>query len=327
MVSESIAELVSSLGETKVLFASDLHSSDVFFLKCLSTAKNFNVDVLLMSGDLTGKAIVPIVKLDSGMYVTKFMGQDYKINETELPPLQKDIRKCGYYWRIMSLQEYQEFKGHPERIEELFDKVTRDAVENWVRKVEEVLPKEMRVVMNPGNDDSFAVDEILKKEPRIEYTVGKVYNIDDDHEMINCDWVNPTPWSSPRECSDTELEKRLRAEIKKASNMSQLICDFHAPPYNTLIDSAPKLDKNMHPKTFMGQYEYEHVGSKAVRKVIEEYQPKMGLHGHIHEAAGICKIGRTVCCNPGSEYLEGTMHGYLIRLTRDGLDQQPLIGG
>ena len=315
------------MGTTKILFASDLHSSEVFFLKCLTTARNFNVDLLLISGDLTGKAIVPIVKLDSGMYVTKFLGQDYKISEAELPPLQRDVRKCGYYWMIMSRKEYEENKAHPERIEQLFDKVTREAVENWVRKIEEVLPKDMRVVLNPGNDDTFAVDEILKKEPRIEYTVGKVYNIDADHEMINCDWVNPTPWASPRECTDEELEKRLRTEIKKASNMSQLICDFHAPPYNTPIDSAPKLGKDMRPKMFMGQPEYVHVGSKAVRKVIEEFQPKMGLHGHIHESPGICKIGRTVCVNPGSEYLEGTMHGYLLTLTREGLDEQPLIGG
>ena len=315
------------MGETKILFASDLHSSEVFFLKCLSTAKNFNVDLLLISGDLTGKAIVPIVKLDSGMYVTRFLGEDYKITEAQLPPLQRDVRKCGYYYQIMSRKEYENCKAHPETIDQLFDKVTREAVENWVRKIEEVLPKDMRVVLNPGNDDTFAVDELLKKEPRIEYTVGKVYNIDENHEMVNCDWVNPTPWSSPRECSDEELEKRLRVEIKKASNISTLICDFHAPPYNTPIDSAPKLGKNMQPKMFMGQPEYEHVGSKAVRKVIEEFQPKMGLHGHIHESPGICKIGRTVCVNPGSEYLEGTMHGYLLTLRPDGFDEQPLIGG
>jgi Icc-related predicted phosphoesterase len=76
-----------------------------------------------------------------------------------------------------------------------------------------------------------------------------------------------------------------------------------------------------------GQPIYEHVGSMAVRKVLEEFQPKLGLHGHIHESAGICKIGRTVCVNPGSEYLEGTMHGYLLKLTPERMDQQPLIGG
>lgn len=315
------------MGKTKILFASDLHSSEVFFLKVISTAKNFNVDLLLISGDLTGKAIVPIVKLDSGLYVTTFMGEDYKVSEAELPPLQRDVRKCGYYYRIMNRQEYEEFKGHPEKIDELFDKVTREAVENWVRKIEEILPKDMRVVMNPGNDDTFAIDEILKKAERIEYTVGKVYNLDDAHEMINCDWVNPTPWNSPRECEEEELEKRLRTEIKRASNMSQLVCDFHAPPFNTTIDLAPKLGKGMKPKMFMGQPQYEHVGSTAVRKVIEEFQPKMGLHGHIHESPGIYKLGKTVCFNPGSEYLEGTMHAYLLTLTPEGIDEQPLIGG
>jgi len=109
--------------------------------------------------------------------------------------------------------------------------------------------------------------------------------------------------------------------------MSQLVCDFHPPPFNTTIDLAPKLGKNMQPKMFMGQPQYEHVGSTAVRKVIEEFQPKMGLHGHIHESPGIFKLGRTMCFNPGSEYLEGTMYGYLLTLTPEGIDQQPLIGG
>ncbi len=315
------------MGQTKILFASDLHSSDTFFLKVLSVAKSHNVDVLLISGDLTGKAIVPIVKLDNGVYVTNFLGQDYRVGETELAPLQRDIRKTGYYHRIMSRQEYEGFKAHPEKIDELFDKLIQESIESWIRKIEEVIPKDMRVVVNPGNDDTYAVDEVLKKAERVEYTVGRAYNLDDAHEMVNCDWVNPTPWNSPRECTDEDLEKRLKIEIKKTSDLSHLICDFHPPPHNTPLDLAPKLGNDLKPKMFMGQPVYVHVGSKAVRKVFEEFQPKMGLHGHIHESQGICKIGKTICLNPGSEYLEGIMHGYLLTLTPEGVDYQPIVGG
>jgi hypothetical protein len=41
------------------------------------------------------------------------------------------------------------------------------------------------------------------------------------------------------------------------------------------------------------------VGSRAVRRFIEQYQPLLCLTGHIHEAAGMDRIGRTVIVNPG----------------------------
>jgi len=78
---------------------------------------------------------------------------------------------------------------------------------------------------------------------------------------------------------------------------------------------------------FLGQPVFEHVGSKAVRKVLEEFQPKLGLHGHIHESAGTSRIGKTTCVNPGSEHIEGIMHGYLLTLTSDKVDYQPITGG
>jgi Icc-related predicted phosphoesterase len=61
------------------------------------------------------------------------------------------------------------------------------------------------------------------------------------------------------------------------------------------------------------------VGSTAVRKVIEKYQPLVGLHGHIHESPGFIKIGRTPCLNPGSEYAEGIMRAYLVEIEGDKL--------
>ncbi len=315
------------MAETRILFASDLHGSETYFEKILSVAKSYSVNILLISGDLTGKAIVPIVKLDNNVYVTNFFGRDYRIGEDELPALQKDIRKVGYYYFLCSRNEYEEFRGEPGRIDRLFDKMMQDTVDIWVRKIEEVLPENIRVIMNPGNDDSFAVDEALKRSKRTEYTIGKAVDLDDKHALVGCEWVNPTPWNSPRECSEQELEKKLRAEISLASDMSHLICDFHAPPHNTPLDLAPKLGKDLQPKLFLGQPVFDHVGSKAVRKVIEQFQPRMGLHGHIHESAGICTIGKTTCVNPGSEYTEGIMHGYLLTLTPDKIDYQPIMGG
>ncbi len=56
------------------------------------------------------------------------------------------------------------------------------------------------------------------------------------------------------------------------------------------------------------------VGSTAVRQIIEEYQPLLALHGHIHECRAATKIGRTLAINPGSEYNSGRIHGVIVKL-------------
>jgi Icc-related predicted phosphoesterase len=59
-----------------------------------------------------------------------------------------------------------------------------------------------------------------------------------------------------------------------------------------------------------------HVGSRAVAKMIEKYQPLLGLHGHIHESRGAQKIRKTTIINPGSEYSEGILKGVVLVLER-----------
>jgi Icc-related predicted phosphoesterase len=72
---------------------------------------------------------------------------------------------------------------------------------------------------------------------------------------------------------------------------------FHAPPCDTPLDRAA-LDG----KTYEHVPLDVHVGSIAVKQFIEEKQPLLTLHGHIHEAARLTgewkiRIGRTVCIN------------------------------
>ena len=70
---------------------------------------------------------------------------------------------------------------------------------------------------------------------------------------------------------------------------------FHSPPYQTALDRAA-LDG----RTFEGVPLDVHVGSIAVRRFIEERQPRITLHGHVHESARLSgawrqAIGRTQC--------------------------------
>ena len=54
-----------------------------------------------------------------------------------------------------------------------------------------------------------------------------------------------------------------------------------------------------------------------MRQLIEEYQPLLALHGHIHESRGAATIGRTLALNSGSEYASGRIHGVTVSLARD----------
>ena len=69
------------------------------------------------------------------------------------------------------------------------------------------------------------------------------------------------------------------------------------------------------------------VGSTAVRSAIEQYRPRLAVHGHIHESRGEVRIGPTTCINPGSEYGEGVLRGAVIDFKKDKLKNVQLISG
>ena len=99
----------------------------------------------------------------------------------------------------------------------------------------------------------------------------------------------------------------------QVQQMDRCIFNLHCPPWGTALDQAPKLDDDLNPSVQPGGgFEMAPAGSTAVRDAVQKYQPLLGLHGHIHESKGTCKIGRTLCLNPGSEYAERILRGVLL---------------
>ncbi|MDT7902299.1 MAG: hypothetical protein RRE78_10520, partial [Acidianus sp.] len=92
------------------------------------------------------------------------------------------------------------------------------------------------------------------------------------------------------------------------------IFNFHAPPYGTNLDNAPILDKTLKPVVKGGEIVFTHVGSTSIRKLMEEFNPLLGPHGHIHESRAFDKIGKTIVLNPGSEFSEGILHAAYVVL-------------
>ena len=309
------------MARTKFMFSTDFHGSETVWRKFLNSAKYFDVDALVMSGDMTSKVIVPLIKRQDGKYDAHFRGEDYVLDESELPEFEKECRMVAYMSYRTTPEEAAHIAADEQYREDLFEKLECQTIEAWLSLIPERVPDHVRIVMSPGNDDKFAIDEVIRAYDRVIFGEEEVVALDEEHEVLCFGWSNPTPFDSPRECSEEEMEARLEATVAKVQNLRTAVFCIHAPPFESLIDEAPAVDEQMRQIVRGGRQVMIPVGSKAVRKIIEKYQPLVALHGHIHESPGYVRIGRTQCLNPGSEYNEGIFKGYLVEIKGDKILQ------
>jgi Icc-related predicted phosphoesterase len=316
--------------KTRIFFTSDVHGSDVCFMKFLNSAKFYQANVLVLGGDITGKMIVPIVEQGDGTYAAEFLGSQQVLKTPEeKAALEKNIRNSGYYPYPCTPGEVEKLQADKKLVDDLFSKVMADGIKRWVGIAEERLKgTNVKCYISPGNDDRFNIDDVLKSSSANVYPEDQVISIDEHHEMITSGYANFTPWHSPRELSEEDLLKKFEAMCSQVKNTESSIFNLHCPPHNTPIDLAPELDATLKPVVRGGGgVSMIHVGSMATRQVIEKYKPLLGLHGHIHESRGFVKIGRTLCINPGSEYGEGILRGAVINLDEKGVKSYILTQG
>ena len=313
------------------MYVADIHGSETIFRKWITAQSIYEIDVSMLAGDLSGKVIVPIIKEADGTYTCRHEGRVEKASrDNELDEIKGGLRARGIYPYILTQEELQRLKAStttPEKLDEFFTRVITDDLNRVLTSLEEKIPPEKTVILTPGNDDVLGVDAVIDKHKRIINPLGKLVQLPMGYEMISMEYSNPTPWNTPRECSEEELWKRLEALVPLVSgDWRKVICNFHAPPYGSRLDLAPKLDKNLRPVHSIGVPEYANVGSKSVRRFLEKYQPLLSLHGHIHEASGVDQIGKTLAFNPGSEYTTGVFRGVVVELNEQGVANWFKIG-
>ncbi|MGC9005152.1 MAG: metallophosphoesterase family protein, partial [Candidatus Micrarchaeia archaeon] len=101
----------------------------------------------------------------------------------------------------------------------------------------------------------------------------KRVEIKEGFNVVGFGFSTPTPFKTPGEMPDDEMYKQMSSLPIDQST----ILITHSPPYGLFDDVGVN------------------IGSKAVRKIIEEKQPKLALFGHVHEHTGKANIGRTIC--------------------------------
>lgn len=313
-----------------IFFATDIHGSDICFKKFISSRQFYKAQVLVLGGDLTGKMIVPLVRVaGASAYRATYMGKRVELDTgSEVERFERSLSDAGYYPCRLSPDEFQHMKESPEERETLFSSLVMDRLTRWLAYADDKLRGTgVPLYVSPGNDDEFVIDTLFDKSDAVTNVEGHVVEIPGGYEMISTGFSNPTPWRTARECCEDDLEIKIRSMANHLKNPPQTIFNIHVPPYNSTLDVCPALDSDLKPVTDMGRQVMTTAGSTGVRRCIEAFQPLCSLHGHIHESRGYTRIQRTLAFNPGSEYSEGILRGCRIVLHQGEVKHHQLTSG
>jgi Icc-related predicted phosphoesterase len=296
----------------RVFFATDIHGSDICWRKFLNAGKFHKADVLIMGGDMTGKAMVPIVQAASGWDVTLQDQPIHLATEDELVAMEKRISGRGYYPVRLTHEELDAWAADPTLMEARFKAEMLASVQRWMALADERLAGSgIRCIVSPANDDMFEIDPIIDRAEIAELGEANLIELD-GFSLVSTGWANPTPWNTFRELPEPELRERIDGLVAQVADPHRAIFNFHAPPYGSNLDNAPKLDSEMN--YVAGGQALVPVGSRAVRDSILAYGPPLSLHGHIHEGKGAVKLGVTLAVNPGSSYEDGVLQAAIVDL-------------
>ncbi len=231
--------------------------------------------------------------------------------EEEVLELERLVRFKGFYPLRCEQDEYEVLARDDERREAAFQREMVQTVSRWLEMGEAKLPAGCFCVSIPGNDDEWAIDAPLNESQRVLNCDRRVCG-DDRIQVMGFGASNATPWRSPRECTEAQIKEALDTAAKDLDEDRPVIANIHVPPYGSNLDDAPAVDEDLRLVIKGGAPVFGPVGSHAVRGFLTDYQPCLGLHGHVHESRGTWKTGNCFALNPGSDYGSGALQAAVV---------------
>lgn len=312
----------------RVFFATDIHGSDVCWRKFLNAAKFYGVDTIIVGGDVTGKALVPLIERRDGRVEARIAGR-VQVARTpdEVAELETRVRFNGFYAYRCTEDEYDKLAVDDEHRDEVFERIMADTLRDWLRLADERLHRTgIRALVMPGNDDGWYVDDVLTESAEVINSDGRVVDLG-EYQVIGFGPSNRTPWNTHRELDESDIAARLDALLPQVDPSKPVILATHVPPHGVGLDVAPKLREDLSVVIQGGEPVMTPVGSTAVRDFITKTQPVLSLHGHIHESRGVAKMGQTIAINPGSAYSTGALYGTIVTLKKGKVVSHQLVAG
>ncbi len=301
------------------ILLSDIHGSTLIFEKALKAISKYDIDVFIIGGDLSGKDVRPIIE-EEGKFITEIDGKATSFSRERIRYNFTTIREGRSLLLFTNKKEFNILKNNPNRIMEILDVKILERLEKWIKIIlDQINLDEKKVIISPGNDDIKQIDALLFKFKSNGIETGLENSISYENiEIVTLDYTNITPWKTERELTEKKLKKLISKKVGNIKSFENVIFNFHCPPYKTeKLDLAPKIDKNLIYDVKPGGIDLVHTGSTAVLESIEQFQPFLSLHGHIHESQGFEYIGRTLSLNPGSEHEKGILNAYIIDIDAD----------
>src|SRR4051794_20869038 len=124
----------------KLFFATDIHGSEICWLKFLNSGPHYGADVVILGGDMTGKALVPIVDDGAGRWHGTLQEQRRDLNgEDEVVSFEKDVMRRGYYPFRTDPDHLRELESSNERLDALFHEKMLATVERWMQMADDRL--------------------------------------------------------------------------------------------------------------------------------------------------------------------------------------------
>ena len=300
----------------RILYGSDFHGSDAVFRKFLASGIQYKANALMVGGDVTGKAMIPVRHLGGGRYEAQLLGAERKATTPEdLDAIKKAIGQVGFYPIVLEQDEAAELEADPAKMGARFEQEMCQRVRDWMTLAEEKLtPHHITLYFMAGNDDLYSIDRVVEEFKSVRNPDMRRYELDGGYEVVGLSNANLTPWLCARDVDESEITRKLDELAAMVQRPQQAICMLHVPPFKSGLDTCPDLDKNLKIITQGGQVVMKSAGSSAVKDFIEKFQPMLTLHGHIHESPGHARSSHTLMINAGSEYAEGIMKAAIINL-------------
>jgi uncharacterized protein len=149
------------------------------------------------------------------------------------------------------------------------------------RAIESWRPLAPTLLAVAGNCDSPEIDERLVD---LGVSIDGRATVVEDVGFAGVSAAPLSPLHTPYELPDYELGDRAAKGLCEIAGCRVRVFCPHAPPHGTACD---RLRSD------------EHVGSPALRALVERAEPDLVLCGHIHEARATDRLGHSQVVNPG----------------------------
>jgi uncharacterized protein len=160
-------------------YASDVHGSDLCWRKFLGAGRFYGVQALIMGGDLTGKAIVPIEIDERGAFSTTFIGESRSGTTQEaLEQLTEAIRFNGLYPWVAPASEIVRLGDDAAARASLLEEVMVKELTRWIDLADERMAAYgIDVYVMPGNDDPWSCDAVIESASFVQVCDDRVVRV------------------------------------------------------------------------------------------------------------------------------------------------------